>query len=79
MNFGLALEALKEGKRVARSGWNGKNMYLILKSGETITSEEKTIKVEPCVCMFTAQGTLQPGWTCSQSDMLSEDWEILKD
>ena len=24
MNFGQALEALKQGKRVARKGWNGK-------------------------------------------------------
>lgn len=26
MNFGQALEALKEGKKVSRSGWNGKGM-----------------------------------------------------
>ena len=30
MNFGQALEALKEGKKVARKGWNGKGMYLYL-------------------------------------------------
>ena len=29
MTFGQALEALKEGKRVARSGWNGKGMFLL--------------------------------------------------
>jgi hypothetical protein len=28
--FGAALEALKQGKRVAREGWNGKNMFLFL-------------------------------------------------
>ena len=28
MNFGKALEALKEGKKVARRGWNGKGMFL---------------------------------------------------
>lgn len=27
LNFGLALDALKMGKKVARKGWNGKNMY----------------------------------------------------
>ena len=31
MNFGKAIEALKEGKKVARNGWNGKNMFLWLK------------------------------------------------
>jgi hypothetical protein len=25
--FGEAIEALKEGKRVSREGWNGKNMW----------------------------------------------------
>lgn len=28
MNFGLAIEALRQGKKVARTGWNGKNMWL---------------------------------------------------
>lgn len=28
LNFGQALEALKQGKRVAREGWNGKGMFI---------------------------------------------------
>lgn len=28
MNFGGAIAALKDGKRVSRMGWNGKGMYL---------------------------------------------------
>lgn len=28
MNFGKAIEALKQGKKVARKGWNGKGMFL---------------------------------------------------
>lgn len=28
MDFGKAIEALKAGERVARSGWNGKEMFL---------------------------------------------------
>jgi hypothetical protein len=28
MDFGDAIRALKDGKRVSRSGWNGKGMYL---------------------------------------------------
>lgn len=27
-NFGQAIEALKQGKRVSRSGWNGKGMFI---------------------------------------------------
>lgn len=30
MPFGLAIEALKKGKQVARAGWNGKGMWLVL-------------------------------------------------
>lgn len=30
MSFGMAIEALKLGKRVARAGWNGKGMWLSL-------------------------------------------------
>ena len=30
MSFGLAIEALKAGHRVARAGWNGKGMWLSL-------------------------------------------------
>ncbi|SAU10303.1 DUF2829 domain-containing protein [Klebsiella pneumoniae] len=28
LSFGLAIEALKQGKKVARAGWNGKGMWL---------------------------------------------------
>lgn len=30
MNFGQAIQALKEGKKVARAGWNGKGMWIVL-------------------------------------------------
>lgn len=30
MTFGLAIEALKQGAKVARAGWNGKDMWLSL-------------------------------------------------
>lgn len=33
LNFGQALEALKQGKRIARSGWNGKGMFVFLNKG----------------------------------------------
>lgn len=32
LNFGIALRELKEGKKVAREGWNGKGMFLLLVS-----------------------------------------------
>jgi hypothetical protein len=36
LNFGTALEALKQGKRIARQGWNNKNMFLFLLPAGTI-------------------------------------------
>lgn len=30
MNFGMALERLKRGVRVARAGWNGKGMWIAI-------------------------------------------------
>ena len=36
MNFGQAIEALKEGKNVARKGWNGKGQFVYLITGEKL-------------------------------------------
>ena len=30
MTFGMAIEAMKQGKKVARAGWNGKGMWLCI-------------------------------------------------
>lgn len=38
MNFGQALEALKEGKLVQRSGWNGKGMFIFMRPEDTLTT-----------------------------------------
>jgi len=39
MNFGQAIEALKNGKKVARNGWNGKGMFLWLKPATIIKTD----------------------------------------
>lgn len=33
MNFGMAIEALKDGFSIARAGWNGKGMFVYLNRG----------------------------------------------
>lgn len=30
LNFGVAVEALKEGRRISRAGWNGKGMFIFM-------------------------------------------------
>ena len=78
MTFGIAVELLKKGCKVARNGWNGKGMYLFLSHGEDIQSctgiKDKCVDV---VCMKTAQDTVVFGWLASQTDMLAEDWVII--
>jgi hypothetical protein len=49
MNFGQAIEALKEGKKVAREGWNGKGMYLALKMGHVSWNSEELALFQECV------------------------------
>ena len=85
MNFGLAIEAMKKGERVARKGWNGKDMYVFLAyEPDFVTdadiSEFDQLEVEVCdmLVMKTAQNTFQPGWLASQADMLADDWYIVE-
>lgn len=89
MDFGDAIRALKEGKRVARDGWNGKGMWLCYMSGVTIPEgivNGRTKKFvpsgdlvcQPYIVMWTAQGLWQPGWLASQADILAEDWCIVE-
>ena len=79
MNFGQAIETLKNGKKVARTGWNGKGMYLFLVKGEDLSD---IFDPDSCDCvdsigMKTAHDTLVIGWLASQTDMLAEDWVIV--
>lgn len=92
MNFGQAIEALKRGEKVTRKGWNGHGMFLWLKPATMVKAEwchDPMLKdiVEEyggevpalgTICMFTAQREILTGWLASQTDMLSEDWEIIK-
>lgn len=83
MSFGDAIKALKAGKRVARSGWNGQGMFVFLVPGSTfkvnrapllgIYPEGTEINYQPHIDMRTAQGTIVP-WLASQTDVLAEDW-----
>lgn len=87
MSFGHAIHALKAGYKVARSGWNGKDMFLFLVPGSTFTvnrapllgiyPEGTKIDYHAHVDMKTAQGYVVP-WLASQSDILADDWIIVE-
>jgi hypothetical protein len=78
MDFGDAIRALKAGKHVARSGWNGKGMWLDLQR-----PDENSKMTLPYVYLnYPADAANTPGarvpWLASQTDMLAEDWEIFQ-
>ena len=90
MSFGQAIEAMKQGKKVTRLGWNGKRMFLWLKEGTKIKSDwchdpalkaiadnhGGEIEALGTICMKTADDKILTGWLASQTDMLSTDWTI---
>lgn len=69
-SIGWAVNQLWDGKRVTRSGWNGKGMYLALQ-----VPDPQSKMTLPYVYMRTASGGLVP-WLCSQSDLLAGDWDL---
>lgn len=71
MNFSEALEHLKVGVPVRRTGWNGKGMYIALQQ-----PDKKSKMSLPYVYIRTVDAHFVP-WLCSQTDMLSSDWEIV--
>lgn len=70
MTFSVALECLKEGRKMARKGWNGRSMWLKLQK-----PDENSLMTVGYLFMKTADGELVP-WAASQTDMLAEDWEF---
>lgn len=36
LTFGLAVEALKQGKKVSRAGWNGKGMFIFIRPADEL-------------------------------------------
>ena len=93
MNFGLAIEAMKKGKKVARRGWNGKGMFLVLCPGSEVPADHIRVKpvkkfyqqegrtsviIAPHIDLKAADGTYVTGWLASQTDMLADDWEVVE-
>ena len=84
MSFGLAIEAAKMGKKIARAGWNGKNQYVELASCISYKNAAgETVNVDHCnignkALAFVGTSGVQMGWLASQADMLADDWRIVE-
>lgn len=89
MDFSSALLNCKGGFKIARKGWNGREMYVVHQkaypegipinknTAEATGIKEGTVCIfEPYLMMRTAKGTFVP-WLASQTDLLADDWNTV--
>lgn len=87
MEIGNAVFAMQKGQKVARQGWNGKDMYLYYVPPGNYPARTDVAKKEwgenglvpyqDYIAMKTVQGTVVP-WLCSQTDLLANDWYVVE-
>jgi hypothetical protein len=86
INFGQAIEAAKQGKRVARAGWNGSGMFAYIVPPASYPAQTGAAKAhfgENGLVPYRAYWALKTAqddvatWAPSGSDSLAEDWIIL--
>jgi hypothetical protein len=92
MKFGEALELCQQGKRIYRTGWNGKNQFVYYQSGSIVVVQDLrceavkewaqrdgliAVNVMGHFDIKTTAGVVQCGWLASQGDMQAEDWEVM--
>lgn len=83
LNFGEAVALLKEGKKVARTGWNGKGMFVYLvpagayepctEIAKSLTNDNGLVEYNPYFAIKTVNGKVST-WVPSINDCLAEDW-----
>lgn len=69
MTFSEALRLLKQGRKLARTGWNGRDMWIKLQ-----VPDRGSMMTLPYLYMRTVDGRFVP-WLASQTDLLEDDWE----
>lgn len=83
MNFSQALDLLKEGKKLKRSGWNASDQYIYHVPAQSYPAQTDVAREQfgdevpytAYLAIKTVQNTVAP-WLASQTDLLAEDWEI---
>ena len=85
-DFGVALKALKDGKRVQRQGWNGKGLFVYLVPANSYPAQTGAAKKhfgEGAMVPYNAYMAIKnvdesvSTWVPSVNDCLSEDWVVL--
>lgn len=86
MTFGMAVEAIKQGFKVSRDGWNGKGMFIYFveanyyqaqsPAAKSFYGENSMVPYRAYIAMKTVDNDVVP-WVASQSDILANDWNIV--
>lgn len=87
LTFGIAVELLKDGAKMTRSGWNGSGMFIVYQKGypggipcNTQTAdawgmnEGDLFKCRPYLQIKNMDGS-HSMWVPSIGDVLAEDWK----
>ena len=76
-DFGEALRFLKQGKKVARTGWNGVGLWLQLE----LPSEYNSMTLPFLSINYPPNAKTTPNakapWAASQTDALAEDYILI--
>lgn len=88
LDFAGAFVALRDGKKLARAGWNGKGMFVFLVAGSTfkvnrapllgIYPEGTEITYRAHIDIKNVDGSIAV-WVPSQTDLQADDWGIVED
>lgn len=89
MKFGDALEAIKQGSKIARKGWNGKGMFVYyvpaakypatrneLGTMAEHSDDDGLVSYNAYMAIKNVDGTVST-WVPSVNDCLAEDWELV--
>jgi hypothetical protein len=78
ISFGAAIEALKAGEKVSRSGWNGVGLWLELQ----VPDAHSKMTLPYIFMSYPDNAKTTPGarvpWLASQTDILAEDWLVVE-
>lgn len=86
MDFGTAFDFAKRGRKIARNGWNGKDMFVYHVDGNKYPAQQEAIKGEfiddmvpyhPYLALKAAQGVIST-WVPSITDLYAEDWVLVE-
>jgi hypothetical protein len=87
MPFGLAIEALKKGKKVARAGWNGKGMFIYYVPANAYPAQTGAAKshfgdgslvpYNAYIAIKNVNETVST-WAPTINDALADDWQVVE-